>query len=43
MVRGLERTEQVVVLNRVVRDDLIEKMRLMQRLEGGKGVNQLTK
>lgn len=41
LVRGLERGRQVAVLNRVVREDLIKKGRLMQRLEGDEEVNQM--
>lgn len=41
MVRRLERGRQVAILNRVVRDDLTEKVRLMQRPEGDEGVNQM--
>lgn len=39
VVKSLERGGQGAVLNRVVRDDLIKKVTLLQRLEGNKGVN----
>lgn len=33
--------EVIIVINRVVRVDLIEKVMCEQRLEGGKGVSQV--